>query len=523
MCGQEKNRRVHRLCLLKSMLQDLRKMNMRNLSKSKLIAYRQCPKRLWLEINAPELREDSSATQANFNVGYEVGDVAMALYDSSDDKQVVDIGAYGIDAAFEQTQQFLLSSRPIFEAGFSAAGGLAFADVLLPDGPGAWRMVEVKSSTKVKDYHKEDIAIQSYIAQSAGLNLTRVSLAHIDSSWEYKGDADYKGLLVEEDLTELSNATQAKVKKWIAKAQKISSKKTAPKIATGDHCFDPYDCGFYDYCKSGEPQAEFPVEWLPNRNKLLKETIKTQAIIELDDLNDDDLNEKQRRVKHASLNGTTFFDSVTAMAALEKHEFPIYFIDFETINLAVPIWAGTRPYQQMPFQWSAHKIDKKGQLTHQEFLDVSGSNPSENFAKKLIEACGKSGAIFVYSAPFEKSRIKELAARHPELENALFAIIERVVDLLPLAREVYYHPSQHGSWSIKKVLPAIAPELNYADLEGVQHGGAAMEAFAEAIHPETQAERKEQLRQQLLKYCELDTYAMIKIWQYFYGNTQLKV
>mgnify|MGYP003451036192 CR=1 FL=1 len=113
--------------------------------------------------------------------------------------------------------------------------------------------------------------------------------------------------------------------------------------------------------------------------------------------------------------------------------------------------------------------------------------------------------------------------RHPELENALFAIIERVVDLLPLAREVYYHPSQHGSWSIKKVLPAIAPELNYADLEGVQHGGAAMEAFAEAIHPETQAERKEQLRQQLLKYCELDTYAMIKIWQYFYGNTQLKV
>ena len=215
MCGQEKNRRVHRLCLLKSMLQDLRKMNMRNLSKSKLIAYRQCPKRLWLEINAPELREESSATQANFNVGYEVGDVAMALYDSSDDKQVVDIGAYGIDAAFEQTQQFLLSSRPIFEAGVSAAGGLAFADVLLPDGPGAWRMVEVKSSTKVKDYHKEDIAIQSYIAQSAGLNLTRVSLAHIDSSWEYKGDADYKGLLVEEDLTELSNATQAERKEQL--------------------------------------------------------------------------------------------------------------------------------------------------------------------------------------------------------------------------------------------------------------------------------------------------------------------
>ena len=140
------------------------------------------------------------------------------------------------------------------------------------------------------------------------------------------------------------------------------------------------------------------------------------------------------------------------------------------------------------------------------------------FANALITECGVQGPIFVYNAAFEKTRIKDLADRFPQLSSALLAINDRVVDLYPIAKNRYYHPSQKGSWSIKAVLPAVIPELRYGDLEGVQDGGMAMEAYMEAIAPQTTAARKEEIQKQLLKYCELDTYAMVKLWQFFSGR-----
>lgn len=498
---------------------------MRTFSKSKLLALRQCPKRLWLEVHHPELREDSSATQASFQVGYQVGDIARRIYDPDGLGAMIDVATEGFDAAFKRSAELLNSTQPIFEAGFSAGGAMAFADVMLPvqeNDTMVWRMVEVKSATSVKDYHRDDLAVQAFIAQSAGVPLQSIALAHIDSSWTFPGDGDYRGLLKEYDLTAEAFSRTDEVKAWIAQAQNVDALPSEPVMALGAHCDTPYACGFYDYCSRNEPKAQYPVYWLPYFGANAQQ-LAQQGVIEMADLDDNLLNAKQQRVKDHTLAGTVFFDSEGAAADLAVHSLPAYFLDFETIQFAVPIWKGTRPYQQNTFQFSLHTLSESGQLDHTEFLDISGSDPSESFARTLIAVCGTSGPVYVYSAAFETSRMSELAVRYPQFRDPLLAINARVVDLLPIARERYYHPSQQGSWSIKKVLPAVVPELRYDALDGVQDGGGAMEAFLEAIHPDTLTERKEQIEQQLLAYCKLDTYAMVRLWQVFAGRTDLSL
>lgn len=209
---------------------------MRTLSKSKLLAFRQCPKRLWLEIHCPEERADSAATQASFDIGHQVGDIARRLYDAKGKGALIDPQAEGFDAAFARSMRLLDSSQPIFEAGFKAGGALAFADVMLPvrkGGKRAWRMVEVKSSTSVKDYHRDDAAVQAFIAKAAGVPLVSITLAHIDSQWVYPGNDDYQGLLVENELTDEAFNRGEEVQGWISEAQSIIRKRTAPKIGTG--------------------------------------------------------------------------------------------------------------------------------------------------------------------------------------------------------------------------------------------------------------------------------------------------
>ena len=499
---------------------------MRTFSKSKLLALRQCPKRLWLEINRPDLREDSAATEAGFQIGFQVGDIAQRIYDPEGRGALIDVQSEGFNRAFERSAELLSTTQPIFEAGFSAGGALAFADVMLTeqkDGKQVWRMVEVKSSTRVKDYHRDDVAVQAFVAQAAGVPLASIALAHIDSSWVYPGDNDYRGLLKENDLTAEAFARTEEVKGWIAQAQGIVDEPAEPVIDTGAHCDTPFECGFYDYCSRDDPKPEYPVNWLPHFYSAKVRELSLQGVNDLHAVPDDLLNDKQQRVKDNTLANTVFFDAVGAAADLAAHPLPAYFLDFETIQFAVPIWKGTRPYQQITFQFSLHTLDAAGLLNQTAFLDLSGNNPSEPFAHALIAACGEQGPVFVYNAGFEKARISELAERYPHLSEPLLAINVRVVDLLPIARERYYHPSQQGSWSIKKVLPAVVPELRYDALDGVQDGGMAMGAFLEGIHPETSAERKTQIEQQLLAYCMLDTYAMVRLWQVFAGRTDLEL
>lgn len=497
---------------------------MPTLSKSKLLSFKQCPKRLWLELNKPELRCDSEATRQQFDTGNAVGELARRLYDPAGTGVLLEPFASGFAAAFEQTSALLDRAQPIFEGSFTANGALALADVMLPlpperDGRLAWRMVEVKSSTSVKDYYRDDVAIQAYVAREAGVPLRAIALAHIDSSWVYPGDGDYAGLLVEQDLSEQAFGRGAEVAGWISAAQVVARQRSEPPMATGDQCTQPNPCSFSAYCQGQQPAPEYPVQWLPRvQSKALKTLIRERGVRDMREVPDDLLNAPQLRVKHHTLAGSTYFDAAGAAAELKAHQLPAYFLDFETIQFAVPRWAGTRPYEQLPFQFSLHRLARNGELSHDAFLDLSGASPLRSFAEQLIACCGEQGPVFVYNAGFETGRIRELAARFPQLSPALLAINARVVDLLPLAQRHFYHPSQCGSWSIKQVLPALAPELRYDALDGVQDGGAAMRSYLEAIAPATTAARRQQIEQQLLAYCELDTLAMLRLWQVFCGQ-----
>lgn len=492
---------------------------MANLSKSKLLAWRQCPKRLWLEIHRKELLSFSATTEATHQTGHTVGDVARQIYDPAGEGHFLDLKKISFAELLAQSEILSKNGQlPIFEAGFCANGALSLADVMLPVKQGrkrAWRMVEVKASTRLKNYYRDDAAIQAYVTRAAGVPLVAISLAHIDKNWIYPGKGDYQGLLVEHDLTEEAFARGEEVKGWIAAAQSVARKRKEPAIGTGEHCAAPYACGFADYCSSQEAQAEYPVHWLPRvQTKALKEHL-AQCTGELCDVPDELLNERQLRVKHCTLNDETWFDAEGAAADLAPHKLPGYFLDFETVQFAVPIWKGTHPYQQIPFQFSVHRLSRSGKLEHREFLDLSGKDPSRKFAECLIGACGARGPVFVYNAAFEMMRIKELAKRFPKLGKSLLAINDRIVDLLPVAENRYYNPSMEGSWSIKKLLPAIAPDLRYDQLEGVQDGGMAMEVFKEVISERCGNMRKEQIDRQLRKYCELDTLAMVRVFESF--------
>jgi len=498
---------------------------MRNLSKSKLLAFRRCPKRLWLEVHQPELKEDSADTQARFQIGHQVGDIARRIYDPEGKGALIDVQTEGFAGAFARTTKLMSDSRrPVFEAGFQANGALAFADVMLPEldsGQPVWRMVEVKSSASVKDYHHDDIAVQAFIVQSAGVNLKSVALAHVDNSWIYPGNEDYRGLLVENDLTAEAFARTEEVKGWINEAQSIVAKPTAPEIAIGNQCDSPYECGFCDYCYRGIPQpkqAEYPIQWLPKLHYTKREQLDEQGVDDMRNVPDDMLSEIQALVKKHTLANTVFFDATGAASDLAPYGFPACFLDFETIQFVVPIWKGTRPFQIIAFQFSLHTLTEDGRLEHRAFLDLSGNDPSESLAKAMIAACGKHGPVYVYNAGFEGTRISQLAERFPALANPLLDINARLVDLCPIARSRYYHPRQHGSWSLKAVLPAVVPELSYDNLDGVQDGGMAMEAYGEAIHPDTSAERKNEIEHQLLTYCQLDTLATVRLWQFFSGR-----
>ena len=334
---------------------------MRALSKSKLIAFRQCPKRLWLDVHQPDAREDSSATQAVFRTGHEIGALAQQIYDPAGEGVTIDLRAEGVAVAVESTHVLLQTRKPLFEAGFVAAGGLAFADVMLPITEGetpAWKMVEVKSSTSVKTYQEDDAAIQSYIARAADVDVRSVSIAHIDAAWVYPGGGDYKGLLVEKDVTEAAFARGAEVAAWIARAQQVAAQAVPPDVKTGAQCETPFPCGFQKYCRKNQPPTEFPIAWLPRiSSKLLKDFLIQSGAQDMRDVPEALLTPLQRRVRDATLLGQAYFDAEGARKGLLKYPLPAYFLDFETIQFGVPRWAGTRPFQMLPFQFSLHRME----------------------------------------------------------------------------------------------------------------------------------------------------------------------
>ncbi|MDP2071847.1 MAG: DUF2779 domain-containing protein [Methylotenera sp.] len=484
------------------------KIKRHGLSKSRILLHRQCPKRLWLKVYHPELEEIDDGNQARFATGTYVGELAQQHYPDG-----VLIDGDNLAQAVIDTKAILAGEkRPIFEATLQADGLLIRADLMLPDQNG-YRMVEVKSSTSVKDYYLTDAAIQSWVAQQADLSLTSVEIAHINNSFVYPGGGDYQGLFHYADISEQISDMKDAVPDWINAARETLSG-DEPCINAGSQCAEPFTCPFMSYCSPRIDVADgYPPEVLPRGGKL-PAILRAEGYIDLRDVPEERLdNFNHQRVWRVTKSGQTELNP-KAGEILAELPYPRYYIDFETINPAVPVWAGTRPYMQVPFQWSCHIETAKGVMTHCAFLADGQSDPRRPFAMSLIDAVGMSGPVFVYNAPFERSRMQELAEYYPDLAPALEAAIDRIVDLLPIAREHYYHPDMRGSWSIKAVLPTIAPDLAYDNLE-VANGGMAQEAFSEIMHPKTLPERSQQLSDALLLYCERDTLAMVRIAHYF--------
>ncbi len=511
------------------------------LSKSKLISFRICPKRLWLDVNRPSLRETDNALARSFDAGHHVGDVARQLYDTRQRGTLIDIKALGLADALKQSEALLSAPKPkpVFEAGFAAAGVIAFADVMLPTAvegkkhPRAqntsWRMIEVKSSTVLKDYHRDDVAIQTFAALQSGVAITAVAVAHLNKGWVYPGDGNYQGLLCEVDLTAEVTARQSDVADWVSAAHRFAQRKREPRQLMGTQCTEPFECGYRAYCETLAPPtkaAKYPVTWLPQvRATALKARIAELAERprepDMRDIDDALLNTQQLRVKAATLANKVVFEQRKSRAALAQYGEAPTFLDFETIAFAVPRWVGTMPWQQVPFQFAAHRVEANGALTEHHHLDLTGEDPRPYLARALVRTFGgpnRARPVFAYNAGFERSCLEQLATAVPRHRSALLDIAARLVDLLPLTRDHYYHPAQRGSWSIKQVLPTIARALDYQRLDGVQHGQAAQEAYLEAIDESTGASRRAQIDIQLRAYCALDSYAMVALWAKLAGQ-----
>lgn len=480
------------------------------LSKSRIISHQQCPKRLWLERFRPELREDDAGSVASMAVGDGVGDLARRLFPGG-----VLIDEDDLSRALELTREVMAEQprKPVYEATFQHDGVLVRADILLPERNGAYRMIEVKSSTSMKDYHRKDIAVQASVTEAAGVVLRRIELAHIDNEFVYQGDGNYDGLLRCVDMADEIGTLKPQVPEWVRAARQTLSG-DEPAVAPGKQCSDPFACPFEGYCSPQDPDA-FPVEILPRISAGQVAALHSRGYIDIREIPKGVLtNAIHERVRLSTRTGRRFLDFEATMTFMDELSWPRYFLDFETINPAIPLWAGSRPYQQIPFQWSCHVQGRNGTLGHDAFLASGSDDPRRDFAESLIRTLKQRGPVLVYNAVFEVSRIRELAEHFPDLREALLLLIERVVDLLPVAREHYYHPAMRGSWSIKAVLPTIAPELAYDGLI-VADGGMAQQAFIEILHPDTKAKRREELRQGLLTYCERDTFAMVRLAEFF--------
>jgi hypothetical protein len=465
---------------------------------------RQCLKRLHLEIHRPDLASISRATEAAFATGHKVGDIAQRIFGSDDSVFIPYEG--GLGHALKKTARIMNGSVkiPIFEATFQYGGVLVRIDALLPQED-SWRIVEVKASTSVKDEHMFDCAIQRWVFEGLGHKLHSISLAHVDNSFVYAGDGNFVGLLAEVDVTAESAALAAVVPEWIDSARNAAGEQL-PQIAVGAHCSKPYECPFTAHCWPSEP--EYPVQGLGGSKARLGKFVAL-GYTDIRDVPADSLSEKQLRIQRITRSG----DAELLPAArdfVDSLPYPRYYLDFETIMPAVPLWRDTRPYETLPFQWSCHYESDPGQIEHADFLDLSGEPPMRRLAESLLRVVGNAGPVLTYT-DYEKRVIGALRDRFPDLAGALAALIDRLVDLKPVTEQNFYHPAMAGSWSLKALVPVIAADLDYQNLEGIQEGTAASEGYLEAVSADVSEARKEALEVQLRRYCRFDTEAMVRL------------
>jgi len=476
------------------------------LSKSQFTRGLQCHKSLWLLKNKPELRAKPDAgLQARFDAGTEVGILAQQLFPGG---VALDYGS-GISRNINTTRELIASgTQTIYEATFRHNNVLAMVDILRR-GPDGWELYEVKSTTETKDIFINDTAIQYYVAAGSGTKMSRVFLVHLNNGYTRMGELDLHALFAIDDITDLALSRQADIPQLLADMRQ-TLEGAEPAIDIGPYCTAPYECDFKHYCWNHIPECSiFDIANLRNNRKF---ALYYGGTLNMGDIpNDFSLSHNMQIQVEAELTGRDFINTRSIREFLATVTEPVGFLDFETFMEPVPSLDYQRPYQQIPFQYSLH-IFVHGTLSHHEFLGEAGRDPRRDFIEKLLVETKPCRTILVYNQAFEIARLQEIADNFPEFAEEIETIFARIVDLMaPFRNKDYYVKAMCGSHSIKYVLPALVPDLSYDSL-AIADGEMAMLAYSR-LAKTSSAEEKEEIRRDLLEYCRLDTYAMVRIWE----------
>jgi len=484
-----------------------------NLSKSKFISGLQCLKRLYLSCYERKLAmPPDEATQAAFERGQEVGELAREAFPGG---VLVDEEYWDHDRAIAHTRRLMAdeSVPAIFEGAFTHENIIIRADVLERMAGSMWRLIEVKSSTASKDVHFRDLAVQEYVLKGCGVDVAETCLMHLNREYVYDGQRyQLNGLFRIDNLTWSSRALQERLPGQLAGQRAALRGTTAPDIAPGPQCADPYTCEFYDYCNEALPDDHVRKLYgirADKVNRLLEMGIESIAAIP----DTFPLYELQRRMVTCVKSNRPYFDA-ELQKELAQLRYPLCFMDFETVNPALPRHAGTRPYTMFAFQWSVHAQESPGaEPKHYEFLADNAADPRKAFLTSLLETVerhGGGGHIVVYNESFERRRLNDLAEWFPEYGNQIAHVQDRIWDFLAVIRQNVYHPGFNYSFSLKNVLAALVPGMTYEGMR-ISDGEQAGLAYERMIHPDTPDSERARVRRDLLAYCKQDTLAMVKL------------
>ena len=480
------------------------------LSKSSYIKGLQCEKHLYLyKYYYNEMDELSEMQKAIFKRGTNVGELAQNLFPGGEVAATGDPPNY--EKALKKTEELVQNgAKVIYEAAFQFDQVLSIADIFVKDDDG-WKVYEVKSSTSVSETYLNDAALQYYVISNLGINVKDFSIVFINNQYIRQGELDLKELFTIESVLELILPFQKSVKGNVSRFKKVLSQRRIPDIDIGEHCYNPYTCGFFNYCRKHIPENsifDFSGMHLNKKYELYRE-----GIIKLGDVPDSyPLNKNNKLQLDVYKSGKPVIDSDGINNFLDDLNYPLYFMDFETFQPAVPLFDNSKPYQQIPFQYSVHFKEKRdGELKHFGFIGDSGIDPRIKFIEGLLKDTNHNdGDIVVYNKAFEITRLKEIARDFPQYADDIEKLIFRIKDLMiPFQRRYYYVPEMKGSYSIKAVLPSLLPELSYDELV-INEGGLASIAY-ESLQTETDLMKIAEIKGQLLEYCKLDTFAMVEI------------
>lgn len=469
-----------------------------------------------------ELNLDGSVV-SRMEAGNEVGDLAMGLFG-----YYVEVTAYNnetldLSKMIENTKAEMQKGTPVIcEASFEYNGLYCAVDILKKEGDG-WAIYEVKSSTKHEDKKDDkpvyiaDVAYQKYVLENCGVKLSGTYLVCLNGDYIFDGTLDIGRLFTISDIAEAVAIEEKNITANLSVAERLLNSPVEPDIDLSIGCKNPYLCGFWNYCSKHIPkQSVFNLYrmWFSKKIAFYKKGLITYSEL----LNSSEINNKTqlRQMEFALHDKGTYIEKENIRDFLSSLSFPLYFLDFETMQPVIPKYVGTKPYAQIPFQYSLHYIETEGgELKHKEFLAESGTDPRRKLAEQLCEDIPKNVCVTAYNKGFECGRIRELAETFPDLSDHLLNIRDNIKDLLtPFQKGYYYNRAMGGSFSIKSVLPALFPNdpaLDYHNLEQIHNGGEAMTIFPQI--KDMSPEEAEKTRYNLLKYCELDTYAMVKVWE----------